>query len=74
VGLTLYGAMLIWVLLISVRNVERMRDPENRYYLIALICGIAGIMAASYGNQVLGQIPTGILIPLAMHYTCHNRF
>jgi hypothetical protein len=29
------------------------------------MCGFTGIMGASYGNGVLGQMPTGILIYLS---------
>lgn len=31
----------------------------------ALIAGYAGIMGASYGNGILGQMPTGALIYLS---------
>ena len=32
----------------------------------ALIAGMFGIMAASYGNMVLGQMPTSVLIYMSM--------
>ncbi|HQQ13227.1 MAG TPA: hypothetical protein PK855_08685, partial [Bacteroidales bacterium] len=40
----------------------RVRSPELRGVLAALMSGFTGIMGASYGNGVLGQMPTGILI------------
>jgi len=39
----------------------RVKDPELRGKLSALACAYAGVLGASYGNGVLGQIPTGIL-------------
>ena len=33
--------------------------------MIALVAGYAGILMASYGNGVLGQMPTGVLIYLS---------
>ncbi len=39
----------------------RVRDPELRGKLSAVLAGFAGIVGSSYGNGVLGQMPTGIL-------------
>ena len=35
---------------------------------MALTAGLGGIMAASYGNGILGQQPTGILLYFSMAY------
>lgn len=43
----------------------RVRSPELRGVLAALMSGSTGVMGASYGNGVLGQMPTGILIYLS---------
>ena len=43
----------------------RVKNPELVGILGALHAGFAGIMGASYGNGVLGQIPTGPLIYLS---------
>ncbi len=40
----------------------RVQEPELRGIIAALMAGFTGIMGASYGNGVLGQMPTGILI------------
>ncbi|MDT8304023.1 MAG: O-antigen ligase family protein, partial [Sedimentisphaerales bacterium] len=40
----------------------RVKDPELQGKLFALASGMFGIMVASYGNGVLGQIPTGPII------------
>ena len=39
---------------------------DEKIMITALTCGFAGIMLASYGNGVLGQMPTGILMYLSM--------
>lgn len=39
----------------------RVKDPELRGKMSAMACAYAGVIGASYGNGVLGQIPTGIL-------------
>ena len=41
---------------------HRIRDPELKGQMIAIICGIFGIMVSSYGNGVFGQMPTGLLM------------
>jgi hypothetical protein len=43
-------------------RVLTVRDPSERHVLVALYCGMLGILVASYGNQVLGQMPTGMVI------------
>jgi len=44
----------------------KIRDPIVKMKMAALTCGMFGIMAASYGNMVLGQMPTSILIYTSM--------
>jgi len=36
--------------------------------IMALTAGLGGIMVASYGNGILGQQPTGILLYFSMAY------
>jgi hypothetical protein len=45
------GAWIIWFL----------KEPVLRNKLMALYCGVIGIMAASYGNSVFSQFPTNII-------------
>jgi hypothetical protein len=42
--------------------------------MIALAAGFFGIMFASYGNQILGQNPTAVVMYMSMVYffTCRN--
>jgi hypothetical protein len=44
----------------------RIRDPITKLKMSALISGMAGIMVASYGNAVLGGLPTALLIYASM--------
>ena len=43
----------------------RVKNAELAGVLGALIAGYAGVMGASYGNGILGQMPTGALIYLS---------
>lgn len=43
----------------------RLKEPELRGIMSALMAGFTGIMGASYGNGVLGQMPTGVLLYLS---------
>lgn len=44
----------------------KIRDPVLKMKMAALTSGMFGIMVASYGNAVLGQMPTSILIYISM--------
>lgn len=68
VGLSLYALMLAWFVILSLRTISQTIDPDRRQILLALFAGFAGILMASYGNQVLGQLPTGIVIPISLLY------
>ena len=43
-----------------------IRDPITKFKMSALISGMAGIMLASYGNAILGGMPTALLIYASM--------
>lgn len=63
VGLVLHLFILAYILIKgSYIIMFRVKQPELRGILSALVAGFTGIMGASYGNGVLGQMPTGILI------------
>lgn len=69
IGLTYYLGMLFFVLITGVYNVMvKIRDSVLKVQMTALVCGMAGIMAASYGNGVFGQMPTGILMYATMTF------
>ena len=67
VGLVYYLFMLFFILYIGARNVlYKIRDHSLKIQVTALTCGMAGIMLASYGNGVFGQMPTGIIMYVSM--------
>ncbi len=62
VGLLLHLFVLSYIIIKgSYYIMFKVKDPELRGKLSAIAAGFAGIMGASYGNGVLGQLPTGIL-------------
>jgi cell division protein FtsW (lipid II flippase) len=46
----------------------QIKNRELEVKTAALLCGVFGILVASYGNAVLGQFPTGILVYTSMAY------
>lgn len=69
VGLFLHLGILFTVLIRSSYIIMfRIRDPLVKGQMQAMASGIFGIMGASYGNAVLGQMPTGIIIYISMSF------
>lgn len=67
VGLTLHLIILFYIITkASFLIMFRIRDPIVKTKMSALVAGMFGIMAASYGNMVLGQMPTSVLIYMSM--------
>lgn len=66
VGLMLHLFVLSYIVLKGFYIILfKIRNTELAGILGALLAGFAGVMGASYGNGVLGQIPTGPLIYLS---------
>ncbi|MDP5157663.1 MAG: O-antigen ligase family protein [Flaviramulus sp.] len=67
IGLLLHLAILFYIMAkASLIVMFKIEDPYLKYKISALIAGMAGIMVASYGNAVLGQMPTALLIYATM--------
>lgn len=67
VGLLLHLFILFFTVgKASYRVMFKIKDPEIKLKLMALIAGMVGVMVASYGNAVLGGMPTGILVYISM--------
>lgn len=62
VGLMVHLAMLFYILGTTFFKVWHLKDPVLRQKMMALYAGLLGVAFASYGNKVLGQMPTGFLI------------
>lgn len=69
VGLILHLFILFYILLKSIYLIMfKIKDDEIHAIMCALASGYFGIMVASYGNGVLGQMPTGIIIYTSMAF------
>lgn len=68
VGLILHLTFLGFILGKGGHRIMVMRDKKQKVYACALYASIAGVMLASYGNQVFGQMPTGIIMPMAIAF------
>lgn len=67
VGLLLHLTILFYTMIKgSLTVMFKIRDPILKYKISALIAGMAGVMVASYGNAILGQMPTALLIYTSM--------
>lgn len=67
IGLIMHLGILFYVIgMASFRVMFRIRDPVTKLKMSALICGMAGVMLASYGNAVFGGMPTSLLIYSSM--------
>lgn len=67
VGLIYYLFMIFFILITGAYNVMfKIKDESLKVQVMALTSGMAGIMTASYGNGVFGQMPTGILMYVSM--------
>ena len=72
VGLFLHLLILFYVIgKASLKIMFRVRDPALRLKMSALASGMAGVMVASYGNAVLGQMPTCNLLYASMAIMMH---
>lgn len=62
IGLVLHLIILFWILIHCILVVWKLKDPWLRQIMSALTAGIFGIMLASYGNGLYGQMPTAMII------------
>ncbi|MDD4640933.1 MAG: O-antigen ligase family protein [Bacteroidales bacterium] len=63
VGLVIYFLIYLSILAYGAYIILfRIRDTELRGRLTAIVCGLTGILASSYGNSIMGQYPTAILM------------
>ncbi len=62
VGLYMQVGFLLYVGWVGLYKCMRVKDEKLRQKLLALLSGYVGIAVSSYGNPLLGQIPTGIIL------------
>ncbi|WP_375583320.1 O-antigen ligase family protein [Cyclobacterium xiamenense] len=68
VGLYLHIGILAFIGLMGLLRIWQVKDPRLRQKLLALFSGYVGIAAASLGNPLLGQMPTGIILYMSWAY------
>ncbi len=68
VGLALHLIFLGFILGKGGHRIMTMHDPRQKVYACALYACFAGVLLASYGNQVFGQMPTGIIMPMMIGF------
>ncbi|MCF8380745.1 MAG: O-antigen ligase family protein [Bacteroidales bacterium] len=69
IGLYLHLGILFFILIRSSYVIMfRIKDPWLKAKMQGITAGLAGVMAASYGNGVLGQMPTGIILYMGMAF------
>jgi len=74
VGLALHLFILFYIIAKSGYLIMyKLQDPENKQIMTALTAGMFGIMVASYGNEVFGTHPTGILIYVSMALMLNSK-
>jgi hypothetical protein len=66
VGIMLHIGILMFIMGRAGYHVWHLNDPVLKQKGIALYAGMAGILLASYGNGVFGQMPTGIIMYFTM--------
>ena len=73
-GLALHLFVLGYCLGGGAYRVWHTKDPVFRHQRAAFLCGYAGILLASYGNQVLSQFPTALIVYLSIPVMLSNRW
>lgn len=68
VGLSLHLAILAFIGLMALFKIWKIKNDQLRQKLLALLSGFIGIALASYGNPLLGQMPTGIILYMSWAY------
>lgn len=67
VGLLLHLFILLYVFIKACYKIMfKIRNPMLKIKMSALASGMFGVMVASYGNAVLGQMPTNMLLYISM--------
>lgn len=69
IGLMIHLFILLYIVFKSSYVIMfKLKDPWVKAQLGALVSGLWGVMVASYGNAVLGQMPTVIIIYVSMAF------
>ena len=62
VGFLIWFGIMLYILGKCCGIVWNLRDPRLRQQLLALTAGFGGILLGSYGNEVMNQVPSSMII------------
>lgn len=62
IGFIIWLGIMFYILGKCCGIVWRIRDPGLRQQLLALTAGFAGILVSSYGNEVMNQMPSAMIV------------
>jgi hypothetical protein len=62
VGFIIWFGMMLFILGKCCGIVWRIRDPQLRQQLLALTAGCSGILMSSYGNEIMNQVPSAMIV------------
>jgi O-antigen ligase len=65
VGFVIWFGMMLFILGKCCGIVWNIRNPQLRQQLLALTAGCGGILISSYGNEVMNQIPSSMILYLS---------
>lgn len=68
VGLMIHLSFLGFVLGKGGHLVMNLKDKQGKIYGLGLYACIVGVLFSSYGNQVFGQMPTGMVMNMAIPF------
>ncbi len=68
VGLAIHLSFLGFVIGKGGYICMNLPDPKHRTYAMAVFACIVGVIFSSYGNQVFGQMPTGMVMNMAIPF------
>lgn len=62
VGFLIWFGMMLYILGKSIGIVWNIKDPRLRQKLVALTAGYGGILVCSYGNEIMNQMPSSVIV------------
>ena len=65
VGLIIWFGMMMYILGKSCGIIWKIQDKGLRYKLIALCSGAAGVFFASYGNEIINDMPSAMIVSIS---------
>uniref|UniRef100_UPI0040489245 O-antigen ligase family protein n=3 Tax=Roseivirga sp. TaxID=1964215 RepID=UPI0040489245 len=68
VGLAIHLSFLGFVIGKGAHMTMALKDKKRKTYALALFACIVGVLFSSYGNQVFGQMPTGMIMNMAIPF------